>query len=47
MNEAFLAGTLKHLPGAEITFDRYRIRSHLSKALDEVRRADSGQHKGC
>jgi transposase len=46
MSEAFLAGTLTHLPGAEITFDRYHIRSHLSKALDDVRRRDAKQHRG-
>jgi len=45
MSEAYLAGTLKHLPGAEITFDRYHIRSHLSKAIDEVRRAEATEHK--
>jgi transposase len=45
MSEAYLAGTLKHLRGAEITFDRYHIRKHLSEALDEVRRAESKQHK--
>jgi len=45
MSEAYLAGTLKHLPAAEITFDRYHIRSHLSKAVDEVRRADAGEHR--
>ena len=27
MSEAYLAGTLKHLPAAEIRFDRYAIRS--------------------
>jgi transposase len=45
MSEAYLAGTLKHLPGAEITFDRYHIRSHLSKAIDEVRRAEASEHQ--
>jgi transposase len=45
MSEAYLAGTLKHLPAAEITFDRYHIRSHLSKAIDEVRRAEAGEHR--
>jgi transposase len=44
MSEAYLAGTLKHLPAAEITFDRYHIRSHLSKAIDEVRRAEATEH---
>jgi transposase len=46
MSEAYLVGTLKHLPAAEITFDRYHIRQHLSKAIDEVRRAEAKQHKG-
>ena len=46
MSEAYLAGTLKHLPAAEITFDRYHVRQHLSKAIDEVRRAEAKQHKG-
>jgi transposase len=40
MSEAFLKGTLKYLPKAEITFDRYHIKSHLSKAVDEVRREE-------
>jgi transposase len=46
MSEAYLAGTLKHLQAAEITFDRYHVRQHLSKAMDEVRRAEAKQHKG-
>jgi transposase len=46
MSEAYLAGTLKHLPAAEITFDRYHIRQHLSAAIDEVRRAEAKEHKG-
>jgi transposase len=46
MSEAYLAGTLKHLPAAEITFDRYHVRQHLSKAIDEVRRVEAKQHKG-
>ena len=46
MSEAYLAGTLKHLPAAEITFDRYHVRQHLSKGIDEVRRAEAKQHKG-
>ncbi len=46
MSEAYLAGTLKHLRAAEITFDRYHIRSHLSKAIDEVRRAETQEHRG-
>jgi len=46
MSEAYLAGTLKHLPAAEITFDRYHVRQHLSKAIDEVRRAEAKQQAG-
>ena len=32
MLEAYLAGVLKHLPGADITFDRYHVKQQLSKA---------------
>ncbi len=45
MSEAYLAGTLKHLPAAEITFDRYHVRQHLSRAIDEVRRVEAKQHQ--
>ncbi len=45
MSEAFLKGTLTYLPAAEITFDRYHIRQHLSAAVDEVRREESKHHK--
>lgn len=45
MSEAFLKGTLTHLPKAEITFDRYHVRSYLSKAVDEVSREESKYHR--
>ncbi len=45
MSEAFLKGTLTYLPTAEITFDRYHIRNHLSKTVDEVRRGESKHQK--
>jgi len=45
MSEAYLAGSLKHLPHAEITFDRYHVRQHLSKGIDEIRREEAKQHK--
>jgi transposase len=45
MSEAFLKGTREHLPAAQVTFDRYHIRSHLSKAVDEVRREESKHHR--
>ena len=44
MSEAFLAGSLAHLPEAEITFDRYHVKAQLSKAVDEVRRAERKHH---
>lgn len=44
MSEAFLKGTREHLPKAEVTFDRYHVRAHLSKAVDEVRREESKHH---
>ncbi len=45
MSEAYLAGTLKHLTSAEITFDRFHVRKHLSEALDEIRREEARHHK--
>jgi transposase len=45
MSEAYLAGVRKHLPSAEITFDRYHIKQQLGKAIDEVRRGEAKQHK--
>jgi transposase len=46
MSEAYLAGVLKHLQQAEITFDRYHIKQKLSEAIDEVRRAEAKHHNG-
>jgi transposase len=45
MSEPFLKGTLTYLPKAEVTFDRYHIRQHLSKAVDEVRREEAKHQK--
>ena len=45
MSEAFLKGTRAHLPQAEITFDRYHVRSHLSNAVDEIRREEVKHHR--
>ena len=45
MSEPFLKGTLTHLPAAEVTFDRYHIRQHLSKAVDDVRREEAKHQK--
>ncbi len=43
MSESFLTGALKHLPEAEITFDRYHVKAQLSKAVDEVRRSEAAE----
>jgi hypothetical protein len=40
MSEAFITGVGEHLPAAQITFDRFHTVALLSKALDEVRRAE-------
>ncbi|MCA1701066.1 MAG: ISL3 family transposase [Actinobacteria bacterium] len=44
LSEAFLCGALQHLPDAEITFDRYHVKAQLTKAVDEVRRAERAEH---
>ncbi|MCA1680685.1 MAG: ISL3 family transposase [Actinobacteria bacterium] len=44
MSESYLTGALEHLPEAEITFDRYHIKAQLTKAVDEVRRAERAEH---
>ncbi len=41
MSEAFQKGTFENLPNAEIAFDRYHVCSHLSQAVDEVRREEA------
>ena len=45
MSQAYLAGVREHLPGAEVTFDRYHVKQKLSEAIDTVRRAEAKQHK--
>lgn len=45
MSEAYLAGSRKYLPEAQITFDRFHVRKHLSEAIDEIRRAEAKTHK--
>lgn len=44
MSESYLAGALEHLPAAEITFDRYHVKAQLTRAVDEVRRAERSEH---
>ncbi len=45
MSGAFLKGPLMQRSNAEIAFDRYHLNSHLSKAVDEVRREQSKHHR--
>jgi transposase len=45
MSEAFLKGTRENLPNAQVTFDRYHVKSHLSQAVDAVRREDAKHHR--
>lgn len=45
MSGAYVAGVREHLAAAKITFDRYHIRQQLSRAIDEVRRAEAKQHR--
>lgn len=40
MSDAFIAGVGAHLPKAQITFDRYHLVQLMTKAVDEVRRAE-------
>lgn len=44
MSESYLLGALRHLPCAEITFDRYHVKAQLTKAVDEVRKAERREH---
>jgi transposase len=45
MSQAYLNGVKENLPNAEITFDRFHVKQKLSEAIDEVRRAESKQHR--
>lgn len=47
MSEGFLKGALEHLPDAEITFDRFRIKAQLTQAVDEARRATPPSTQSC
>ena len=38
MSPAFISGCEKHLPNADITFDRFHVVKEVNKALDEVRK---------
>ena len=40
MSPAFIKGVTKHLPNARITFDKFHIVAHASKAVDQTRRSE-------
>ena len=40
MSPAFIKGVTKYLPNARITFDKFHIVAHASKAVDETRRSE-------
>jgi transposase len=40
MSAAFIKGATEQLPNAQITFDKFHIVAHASKALDETRRRE-------
>lgn len=40
MSKAFIKGASEQLPNAQITFDKFHIIAHASKALDETRRQE-------
>jgi transposase len=40
MSPAFIKGCITHLPEARITFDKFHVIAHASKALDETRRIE-------
>ena len=40
MSPAFIKGCMAHLPEARITFDKFHVIAHASKALDETRRLE-------
>lgn len=40
MSAAFITGVGKHLPNAQITFDKFHVVAHASQALDKTRRTE-------
>jgi transposase len=40
MSKAFIKGVTEHLPNARITFDKFHIVAHASKAVDQTRRGE-------
>ena len=40
MSAAFIKGVAENLPNAQVTFDKFHVVAHASKALDETRRVE-------
>jgi transposase len=40
MSPAFIKGVSEHLPNARITFDKFHVVAHASKAVDQMRRLE-------
>jgi transposase len=40
MSKAFIKGVTENLPNARITFDKFHVIAHASKAIDEIRRGE-------
>ena len=40
MSPTFIRGVAEHLPNAQVTFDKFHVVAHASKALDETRRQE-------
>lgn len=40
MSPAYIKGVIEHLPNAEITFDKFHVIAHASKAVDQTRRIE-------
>jgi transposase len=40
MSQAFIKGVTEHLPNARITFDKFHVVAHASKAVDQTRRSE-------
>ena len=45
MSPAFIKGATMFFPNAAISFDKYHVIQMMNKALDEVRRDESSEHK--
>ena len=45
MSPAFISGVSKHLPNAQITFDKFHVIGHASAAVDKMRRIEQKTDK--